>query len=138
LLLFVAVVRTGRRRCADRPSDVAQPLIAADHLLTFRVSLLGERYTTAPSRVAFVSDLLAKLSGVPGVRDAAVSSIVPFSGVRNANAIEIEGRREAAGSRLIVDQRHVSPGYFAAMQIPRENIRLIVGSESPSLPASWR
>jgi putative ABC transport system permease protein len=106
------------------------PGFAADHLLTFRVSLLGERYTTAPSRVAFVSDLLAKLSGVPGVRDAAVSSIVPFSGVRNANAIEIEGRREAAGSRLIVDQRHVSPGYFAAMQIPRVSGRLFTPTDT--------
>jgi putative ABC transport system permease protein len=106
------------------------PGFAADHLLTFRVSLLGERYATAPARAAFVGDLLAKLGGLPGVRDAAVSSVVPFAGIRNANAIEIEGRSDAAGSRLIVDQRHVSAGYFATMQIPLIGGRLFTDTDT--------
>ena len=106
------------------------PGFAADHLLTFRVSLLGDRYATAPARVALVNELVAKFGGIPGVRDAAVSSIVPFSGVRNANAIEIEGRSEAAGSRLIVDQRHVSAGFFATMRIPIVAGRLFTDTDT--------
>jgi len=106
------------------------PGFAADHLLTFRLSLSGERYASAPARAAFVSDLLAKLGGISGVREAAVSSIVPFAGVRNANAIEIEGRLEAAGSRVIVDQRHVSPGYFATMRIPLIEGRLFAATDT--------
>jgi predicted permease len=106
------------------------PGFSADHLLTFRVSLIGDRYATAPARVAFVNDVLAKFGGIPGVRDAALSSIVPFSGVRNANAIEIEGRSEAAGSRLIVDQRHVSASYFATMRIPLIAGRLFTDTDT--------
>jgi hypothetical protein len=94
------------------------------------VSLIGDRYATAPARVAFVNDVLAKFGGIPGVRDAALSSIVPFSGVRNANAIEIEGRSEAAGSRLIVDQRHVSASYFATMRIPLIAGRLFTDTDT--------
>jgi putative ABC transport system permease protein len=106
------------------------PGFTADHLLTFRVSLLGDRYASAPARGGFVSDLLATLGGIPGVRGAAVSSVVPFAGMRNADAIEIEGRREAAGSRLIVDQRYVSAGYFATMGIPLIGGRLFTDTDT--------
>ena len=52
------------------------PGFAADHVLTFRVALLGDRYAAAPPRVGFVSDVLARVSAVPGVRSAAVTSVV--------------------------------------------------------------
>src|SRR5204863_5968001 len=94
------------------------PGFAADHVLTFRVMLLGQRYSAAPARVGFVSELLERLAAMPGVRATAVSSVVPFGGMRNANAVEIEGRAEPQGSRAIIDQRHVSAGYFQAMKIP--------------------
>ena len=101
------------------------PGFAADHVLTFRVALLGERYAAAPPRVGFVSDMLARLAAVPGVRSAAVTSVVPFGGVRNATVIEVEGRQEAAGSRSIIDQRYVSPGYFDTMKIPLVSGRML-------------
>ena len=101
------------------------PGFAADHVLTFRVALLGERYAVAPPRAGFVSDLLGRLATVPGVRSAAVTSVVPFGGLRNATVIEVEGRQEAAGSRSIIDQRYVSPGYFDTMRIPLVSGRML-------------
>src|SRR5207245_5742063 len=73
------------------------PGFAADHVLTFRVSLTGQRYAAAPARVGFVSDVLDRLRTVPGVQATAVSSVVPFGGLRNATVIEIEGRPEPPG-----------------------------------------
>jgi putative ABC transport system permease protein len=105
------------------------PGFAADHVLTFRIALLGQRYSTAPSRVGFVSDLLDRLAANPGVRAAAVSSVVPFGGARNANVVEIEGRVERPGSRSIIDQRHVSPGYFLAMKIPLVSGRMMTDED---------
>ena len=95
-----------------------RPGFDADHLLTFKVALTGSNYSAAPARIAFVSDLLARLQTTPGVQRAAISSIIPFGGQRGANGVEIEGRPAAPGQTLIADQRHISPGYFQAMNIP--------------------
>jgi putative ABC transport system permease protein len=95
-----------------------RPGFDADHLLTFKVALAGANYSAAPTRIAFASDLLSRLASTPGVRRAAISSIIPFGGQRGANGFEIEGRPPAPGQTLIADQRHVSPGYLQTMNIP--------------------
>jgi putative ABC transport system permease protein len=105
------------------------PGFAADHVLTFRVALLGGRYSAAPARTAFVSELLDRLSQTPGIRAAAVSSVVPFGGTRNATVVEIEGRQQPAGARAIIDQRHVSAGYFEAMKIPIRSGRAVAATD---------
>ena len=115
-LMLNSVVRLSRVR----------PGFAPDHVLTYRVALTGSRYATAPARVTFVSTLLERLTGTPSVRAAAVTSILPFSGTRGANAVEIEGHvRGANEPSIIIDQRHVSPGYFEAMRIPLASGRLL-------------
>ena len=106
-LMLSSVVKLSRVR----------PGFDADHLLTFKVALAGSKYAAAPTRVAFLSDLLARLESSPGVEHAGLSSIVPFAGQRGANAFEIEGRLPLPGQTLIADQRHVSPGYFQTMHM---------------------
>lgn len=95
-----------------------RPGFDADHLLTFRVALAGANYTAAPTRIAFASDLLSRLETTPGVRRAAISSIVPFGGQRGANGFEIEGRPPVPEPTLIADQRQVSANYLQTMNIP--------------------
>ena len=106
-LMLSSVVKLSRVR----------PGFDADHLLTFKVALAGSHYATAPARVGFVSDLIARLESSPAVERAALSSIVPFAGQRGANGFEIEGRLPLPGQTLIADQRHVSPGYFQTMHM---------------------
>src|SRR4051812_20793018 len=95
-----------------------KPGFDADHLLTFKVALIDSSYAAAPSRVTFDRELIARLEATPGVRRAAIGSIVPFAGQRGANGFEIEGRPGAPGQTLIADQRHISPSYFSTMNIP--------------------
>jgi putative ABC transport system permease protein len=95
-----------------------QPGFDADRLLTFRVALAGSNYASAPSRVAFAFDLLGRLDATPGVRHAALSSVIPFGGTRDGNAFNIEGRVRKPGELQIADQRQVSPNYFETMNIP--------------------
>ena len=100
-----------------------RPGFDAGRLLTFKVALTGSNYAAAPARIAFVSDLLARLETTPGAQRAALSSIIPFGGQRGANGFEIEGRPATPGQGAIADQRHVSPGYFETMNIPLVNGR---------------
>jgi len=91
----------------------------ADRVLTFRLAMTGSNYGPASARVALVSDLLQRLLSAAGVRDAAITSAIPFGGTRGANGVEIEGRPRARGETgIIVDQRHVSTGYFQTLRIP--------------------
>ena len=95
------------------------PGFDAGDVLTFRLAMTGSTYASAPSRIAFVSSLLERLSSSAEVRGAAVTSTIPFGGTRGANGVEIEGRPRASGERgMIIDQRHVSPSYFQTMRIP--------------------
>ncbi len=107
-LMMSSVVKLSRVR----------PGFDADHLLTFKIALSGANYNAAPVRVAFVADLLARLSTMPGVTRVGLSSIIPFGGQRGANGFEIEGRPPTPGHTLIADQRHVSASYFKSMNMP--------------------
>jgi putative ABC transport system permease protein len=108
-LMLTSVVKLSR----------VSPGFDADHVLTFKVALTGSRYAAAPARVAFVSDLIERLNATGGVRSAGLTSLVPFGGMRGANGVEIEGRARVAGEApIVIDQRHVSPGYFQTMKIP--------------------
>jgi len=95
-----------------------RPGFDPDRVLTFKVALTGPRYASAPARTGFISDLVDRLAATAGVRAAGVTSLIPFSGMRGANGVEIEGRALTNGLAIVVDQRHVSPGYFQAMRIP--------------------
>ena len=106
-----------------------KPGFAADHVLTFRLALAGQRYAAAPARAGFVADVLQRFATLSGVHAVAVSSAVPFGGLRNATVVEVEGRQEAAGSRSIIDQRHVSAGYFETMKIPLISGRLFTSAD---------
>ena len=87
-----------------------------DRVLTFKLALTGSNYAAPESRVAFTADLLQRLTTSPGVRGAALTSQIPFGGTRGANGVAIEGRPRVAGEpSIIIDQRHVTAGYFQTM-----------------------
>jgi predicted permease len=103
-----------------------EPGFAADHLITARLTLTGGRYDATPARVGFVSTLVDRLRRAPGVRSAGLVSVVPLGGMRSANVVEIDGRPGVPGAAaMIIDQRHVSPGYFDTMRIPLVRGRLL-------------
>ncbi len=94
------------------------PGFDAERVLSFRLSLTGGPYDAPAQRTAFVGALLERLSAIPGTATAGLTSQIPFGGTRGANGVEIEGRPPVRGDSFIIDQRHVTPAYFATMQIP--------------------
>jgi putative ABC transport system permease protein len=91
----------------------------SDRLLTFQLQLPTTTYP--PDTTASVyRTLLESLRAIPGVRDAAVSSGIPFGqGNYTATPIVTTGPSPLpADTAITTDWRVVSPGYFRAMQIP--------------------
>jgi len=90
-----------------------------DRLLTFQLQLPPTKYP--PDTTASVyRTLLESFRAIPGVRDAAVSSGIPFGqGNYTATPIVTTGPSPLpADTAITTDWRVVSPGYFRAMQIP--------------------
>ncbi len=86
--------------------------IPSKQVLTAEVTLPDERYKDADSRIRFFQSLLARMSAIPGVTDAAEVSNLPGSDP-GRRAIEIESapvtdRQRLPSASVIM----VSPAYF--------------------------
>jgi putative ABC transport system permease protein len=102
-----------------------------DHVLAGFVVPPQTTYRTDPQRLAFYDALIARTAALPGVRIAALSSVVPLGGDSDTD-FEIEGRPKptASSDALITWYRVVSANYFAAMEIPLKRGRLFQDREA--------
>ncbi len=93
-----------------------------DGLLTLRVSLNQNRYSTPSMLAAFYRDARDRVAVLPGVRSAFVVSAVPFSRTSDAVPFIVEGSTQKPSP---VQLRAVSADYFRALNVP-----LLSGSTS--------
>jgi putative ABC transport system permease protein len=101
-----------------------EPGFAPQNLLTLQVWLPVQnepekgRYFTDAQKRAFYETATAAVRGVPGVRDVALVSRLPFRG-QNAAFFQIEGRPVPADQpQPSAELRLVTPNYFQTMGIP--------------------
>ena len=89
-----------------------------DRLVTARVTLPRPNdaaravYLDPARRVSVYSEILQRISALPSVERAAMSSQVPLGGFNPPLFVEIEGTNGVAGARPVVHDFQVSPGYF--------------------------
>jgi putative ABC transport system permease protein len=102
-----------------------------DRVLTGFILPPPATYRTNPQRLAFYDAVLARTAALPGVQQAALSSVIPLGGDSDTNFV-IEGRPEPTRSAdaLTVWYRVISANYFAAMDIPLRRGRLIADREA--------
>ncbi len=102
-----------------------------DHLLAGFVVPPQTTYRTDTQRLAFYDAVIARAAALPGVRTAALSSVVPLGGDSDTD-FEIEGRPKPTRSSdaLVTWYRVVSANYFAAMEIPLKRGRLFQDREA--------
>jgi predicted permease len=88
-------------------------------------------YRTPAQRLAFYDAVQARTAALPGVRHAALSSVIPLGGDSDTNFL-IEGRPVPTRSAdaLVTWYRVVSANYFAAMEIPLRRGRLFADREA--------
>jgi putative ABC transport system permease protein len=90
-----------------------------DNLITVQTTLSEGTYGSTESRWQFAERVIAGLKQSPGVLRAAATNNLPASGSNNSRFIEVEGQPVPTGEDPFgASYRAVSPGYFAAMEIP--------------------
>ncbi len=101
------------------------PGYRAENLLTAKVVLPETKYSDAAKRAAFFSELLRRVTALPGVESAAVASNLPLTYTGDSMPIGIEGRADPPPDQMPdVIYRTISPGYFGTM-----GIRLVQGRD---------
>jgi predicted permease len=88
-----------------------------ENVLTLRINLPNSRYPDGGARVRFYDALMERIRAVPGVREAAAISGVPFESWNWAQELYFDGR-EAASEPLSADVQAVTPGFFRTLEIP--------------------
>jgi putative ABC transport system permease protein len=115
LVLLVAAGLLGQsflRLRSVNPGFDGQGVLAAS------VALPGAQYPNEAAVIRFFDRALAGLAAVPGVRQAAMVSVVPMSGDFDRTAFEIPGKHFDSGEMKSPDRYIVSPGFFEALRIP--------------------
>jgi predicted permease len=86
------------------------------HVVTARISLNLDAFSTVERRSQFYQDAIARVRALPGVDAASVGGPPPLAPVQGTESFWRSEDREATASLGL--QESVMPGYFAVMGIP--------------------
>ena len=95
------------------------PGFSVDRVLSAQLSLPAARYSDAAAIRAFWSRLLERVEAIPGVRSAAVTGTVPFSGLDGSGTYRIVDRPLGPNEPPLHAFLHTVGGdYFRTLEIP--------------------
>jgi predicted permease len=107
------------------------PGFSADRVLTFELTLTGQRYANGPAVAGGYRDLWDRLSHLPGVTVAGGISSLPLAGAFSWGPITVEGRVPPPGESFInADQRIAGGRYFETLRIPLKAGRLFTEQDT--------
>jgi len=96
-----------------------KPGFTAQDALSLRVSLPNRSYPDSDAQHNFYTRTIDGLRALPGVTQVGGTSFLPLAGVGPATSFwRADQPQPGPNDRPVVDARPVTPGYFAAMQIP--------------------
>jgi putative ABC transport system permease protein len=115
----------------------------ADNVLSMEVSLQGQdRYRTRHSQAhfsvtplvaSFYDNVLERIERLPGVRSAAVTSVLPPS-IGPSYPIRAIGGGQRAGGNMRTQYHEISANYFDTMEIPLLRGRAFTGVDGEKAP----
>jgi putative ABC transport system permease protein len=100
-------------------------------VLTVRVPLAGGRNSSAERRIAFFRQVTDRIATLPGVRAVGAVNALPLTGLAVGATFAVVGR-PATDPALhpVALSRSITPGYFAAMEIPLLGGRALADSDT--------
>jgi predicted permease len=116
-----------------RTTDVG---CATGNVLTMGYSLPAQKYDRPEKVNAFNETLLERVRALPGVRSAALGSIVPAAGYGGDDSFTIPEHPPIAPGTAMPDAltRWADPGYFSALQIPLLSGRFFASNDRAGSP----
>lgn len=93
-----------------------EPGFSPQGVLTMHLAVTRAKYPTDSQIADYYQRLVGRVKTIPGVLDAGVINLLPFSELRAVHPVYFEGRPD--GDNVGADGRSVTPGYFSAMGIP--------------------
>lgn len=107
------------------------PGFRTEDILTARLHVPPDRYPTVPLLEDFYRSLVERLRDVPGMEVVAMANRLPIDRGGSTRAYSVEGETEP---RQAVHYAVVSPGYFAALEIPVLKGRAIEDADRRGAP----
>ncbi|MBA3885074.1 MAG: ABC transporter permease [Acidobacteria bacterium] len=103
-----------------------------DGVVTGRMSLRGERYTSPAALNSFYEQGLERIRRIPGVQSAAVVNGVPIERGLNLNVTVLDGPQKVEDA--LTDWRYATANYFETMGIPITMGRAFDERDGPGAP----
>ncbi len=94
------------------------PGFRTEGAVTFRVSLVGERYEDRAARDRFFELLFERIRAGSGVSNAGGISMLPLTRGFAWTDFLVQDQQDPERNRVVADVHVVTPGYFEAMGIP--------------------
>ena len=116
-LMLSLVLLAGAGLLVESLIKFASPPVgyATDHLLTVKVGLPVQPYSSDQKRVQFADRLLDAVQTIRGVKSVAVASAEPLRGIQKTDVLEVAGRPapSADEARQDLGGESVSAGFFS-------------------------
>jgi len=119
------------------------PGFQTQHLLTMQISLPDKIYPDGPPVQKFFTQLMDRVTAVPGVQSAGAVSELPLTESYTSGSVFFQDtplqdlqRYPGLGNLpyMEVDQRSATPGYFQTMEIPLVRGRLLTDADDADAP----
>jgi putative ABC transport system permease protein len=127
------LLRSFRNLLEVRSGFEPHRLVTAKTWLPFPNDPAGDAYRVTEKRAAFYQEVLRRVSGLPGVEQAAVGSAnsLPMNSARkNQSIFVIEGRAKESEHLPVAEVASVSSGYFDALKTPLKSGRVFTEADN--------
>jgi putative ABC transport system permease protein len=131
LLLLIGAILMLRSFSNLRGVD---PGFRADHVLALRVNVPDSRYGSFTKRSEFFDRVLERVRALPGVQNAAFTSVLPLTNKGGTSDFKPQGQLRRPGVVYDACNRVVSPAYFETMRIPIQRGRSFDVRDGASAP----
>jgi predicted permease len=109
--------------------ETLPPGFNSDGVITAKASLDDARYHDPAAFRRLIDESTAAMLRIPGVESAGMGLSLPYERALNDGVTLSDGKE--AGKQVGTDEVYVSPGYFAALQIPLLAGRAFTASDGP-------